>query len=80
MAREELRPIGTEFEITYPPCEYSTICETKVIRYRVTNHVKVARFIGDKEGILAESIEAISIQKFIIPNWYEKKWQENVAP
>jgi hypothetical protein len=57
-----IRPIGTRFTIHYPPSEWSTDYHPTDILYGVIRHVKVARFRGDKDGILAEELKAIAIK------------------
>ena len=60
--KNKLRPIGTEFEIEHPPMENSTSRETTITKYRVVAHKKAFQFLEDKEGILSEVVEAISIR------------------
>ena len=57
----KLRPIGTEFEIKFPPIVGSNVIEDTFIKYRVVAHKIVFRFLEDKEGVLKEVIEAIDI-------------------
>lgn len=68
MMEHSLRPIGTEFEIDLGVNLSSTDSNSmgRKIKYRVVGHKKVARFYGDKEGKLAEELEAISISYYDI--------------
>ena len=60
-----LRPIGTEFDIEFIPNIYSTDGNYwKVITYRVKNHIGVARYKGDNIGRMVEEIEPIQIKLF----------------
>lgn len=68
----ELRPIGTEFEVIYSPDKYSTDVTTKIVVYRVMNHVNVIRYKGDKKGELAEEIQVVSIKY----EHEEMKWKQ----
>jgi hypothetical protein len=45
----DLRPIGTEFEYTYSPCEYVTHPVFTTWRYRVVRHVETVQ--GRREVI-----------------------------
>ena len=58
----KLRPVGTEFEIEYPPIIGSNVIETSFIKYRVVAHKIAFRFLEDKEGVLSEVVEAIDIR------------------
>jgi hypothetical protein len=61
----ELRPIGTKFEIEFKPDVFSTDeLFWKVYIYQVKNHVKVARFTGDEIGTFAEEITPIEVKKY----------------
>ncbi len=55
----KLRPIGTEFEITYPPIKTSTFNKDSIIKYRIIAHERRMRFTNDKEGEMVEVIEAL---------------------
>ena len=41
----DLRPIGTEFEITYPPDPYTVPCVFTTWRYRVVRYAGVCEVI-----------------------------------
>lgn len=60
----ELRPIGTEFEIIYPAkvgmCENQPLRDRRV-KYIVVGHVKAQRYPGDQEGRMMEELRLISI-------------------
>ena len=67
---KELRPIGSLIQQEIPPDLYSTSLSMKSrITYKVTAHVKVARFLGDTEGVLAEELEAQYIEY-----WDGERW------
>lgn len=57
-----LKPIGSEFWYECPPSEYSTDLIGVRIKYKVVEHVRVARFWGDKEGVLAERWEPLVVE------------------
>ena len=59
----ELRPVGTEFEITQLPDKSSTSLRREVIRYRVIAHIKALRFHGDVEGEIKEEVKIIEIRR-----------------
>jgi len=59
----ELRPIGTEFEIEYPPIEHSNFIKRHTLKYRIIAHKRTFRFLGDKEGVMGEVVEAIGEKK-----------------
>ena len=72
-----LRPIGTTFEIEYPPLDNSTEKVFTIITYKVKDHVKADRFIGDKEGHIVEEIEPIEYRKIpaiLINECIDGKW------
>jgi hypothetical protein len=56
-----LRPIGTTFDVYYPPSEYTTDRRGQIITYKVKEHTKSMRYLGDKEGQDAELLEVIKI-------------------
>lgn len=60
-----LRPIGTRFKVTYPPFPSSTVWMATEYECEVVDHVKTARFIGDKEGPLAEKIKIVSCREVL---------------
>ena len=60
--KNKLRPIGTEFEVVYPPITGSTAPKTSIIKYRVIAHKIASQFLEDKKGILSEEVEAINIR------------------
>ena len=62
MLQEDLRPIGTEFEIVFPPAVTSTDPDSHMARYRIVAHEKAMRFPGDKEGTWAETLKALSYE------------------
>lgn len=66
-----LRPIGTQFIVSYPPCINSTDPYGHEILYEVAAHVKIARFLGDKEGPMAEEWNAIKVTE-ILPEWMKR--------
>lgn len=53
----ELRPIGTEFEMSYPPMETSTYDRGRTIKNRIVAHKKV---LG---GEIVEIIEPLEIKE-----------------
>lgn len=61
--KSKLRPVGTVFEVVYPPIVGSTSTNTRgsIIKYRVIAHETSFRSLEDKVGILSEVIEAIDI-------------------
>lgn len=60
MDKAALRPIGTEFEIVYPPAVDSTNPYSHVARYRIVAHELALRFPGDKVGTWAETLKAVA--------------------
>ena len=57
----ELRPIGMEFTITYPPSPTSTDTRPRTVTWRVKAHVLYARFLDDKVGEMGEEHEMVKI-------------------
>ena len=57
----ELRPVGTEFEVTALEGLDSTYAEVVTSRYRVIDHVQIMRHWGDTSGEIVEAIELVSI-------------------
>ena len=60
-----LRPIGTEFEVEYPPSESSTDPYPHVNRYRVAAHVWVSLYEGDPNPRLREELKCVSRERSI---------------
>jgi hypothetical protein len=63
-----LRPIGTRFTEYFPPSENCTDPYGHKHTFEVVGHVKVSRFLGDKEGVMAEEIKTIDVEK-VQPEW-----------
>ena len=61
--KNELRPIGTEFEVVYPPTKFSNSTKPSVMKYQVIAHKKVFKFLGDEEGQIGEVVEAVEIKE-----------------
>ena len=59
--KTNLRVVGTEFDIVFPPNETSTDRRSCIVTYRVTKHVRAAEFPGDKKGVLKEQLEPIKV-------------------
>ena len=59
--KKMLRSIGTRFWKHYPPSETSTDLHSHDHLCEVTAHVKTARFLGDKDGPMAEEYKVIQI-------------------
>ena len=60
-----LRKIGTIVEHEFPPTFSGTdTCYWRTITYRVKEHVRVARFTGDKAGEMAEGLQVVDIKEF----------------
>ena len=62
-----LRPVGTEFEIEYPPALSSTDPHPHIARYRVKAHSLVGRFVGDPDPQPAEELECLSYDEMVQP-------------
>ena len=59
----ELRPIGTEFDIIYPPDYYmNTEPKSHKVTYRVIGHVKSFNGKWDKIGRWAEEVTTIKCE------------------
>lgn len=58
---KKLQPVGTRFSQFYPPPEGSTEMYGKHCTWEVVAHVRCARFIGDKRGVLREESRAVDI-------------------
>jgi len=58
---KELRPVGTQFKIAYPPDQFSNDLSAKTITYKVIAHVPVSRSAHDEHSIMAEEVKAISV-------------------
>ena len=56
-----LRPIGTRFWIHYPKSENSTDPHSHDHLCEVVAHAQTVRFIGDKDGPMAEEYKTIQI-------------------
>ena len=55
----KLRPVGTEFEVEYPPIVGSTDTRGSIIKYRIVAHKIALQFLEDEKGILGEVVEPI---------------------
>ena len=60
---EKLRPVGTEFELDYPHIVGSNDTKGCTIKYHIIGYEMVARFRGDKVGVIREVIEAIGVSR-----------------
>ena len=67
MNKEDLRPIGTEFDIEYPPAVSSTDPMGHKVRYRVRAHSLCARFPHDPNPVWGEEWECLSREE-VMPN------------
>jgi len=72
---KELLPIGSLIQQEFPPDIYSTSSNDMKSRitYKVVAHVKVARFLGDIEGVLAEELKAQYIEYWDGEQWTLKE-------
>lgn len=59
--KNKLRPIGTEFEVVFPPIVGSNDTKGCTVKYHVVGYEIVARFRGDKVGVRREVIVAIGV-------------------
>lgn len=59
---EELKPVGTEFEMAFEPDRFCNRVRWRVFTYRVVAHDLV------RHG-LAERIEPIELKEYPAPNW-----------
>lgn len=71
-----LRPIGTIFKTEYPPTEGATNSVFTIVTYKIVDHIKVARFLGDKEGYMTEQLDVINIEEPPAKLLYEYKDSE----
>jgi len=77
---DNLRPIGTQFEITYPGFELgqrwlSTDTRDCIITYEVIGYERPARFLGDTVGgDLCEEIRAIAKRFVEEEDVYSVRW------
>jgi hypothetical protein len=60
---DELKPIGTEFEIIIPADASSNSTKRHVIKYRVIAHKRVFEHGHDKIGHLGELLKTIEIKE-----------------
>jgi hypothetical protein len=58
-----MRPVGTEFEVKYPPQLSSSNPYPHVARYRVVAHTLSGRYEGDSDPQLAEEIECLDYKE-----------------
>jgi hypothetical protein len=56
-----MRPVGSTFNISYPPSDFSTDRRPCTITYRVKAHAKAMRFDGDEVGVDVEEIEPVKV-------------------
>lgn len=60
---DELRPIGTEFEITNLIGLSTTCPEVVTTRYRIIKHSRSARYRDDKVGKPSEVVEVVEVNE-----------------
>ena len=57
--KNNLRPVGTIFEVVFSPILGSTSTKGCIIKYHVLGYEMVARYEGDIVGVRREIIEAV---------------------
>lgn len=60
--KTKLKPVGTVFEVVYPPIIGDTNTKASIIKYQVIAYERAARFDDDTEGVRREVVEAIDIR------------------
>ena len=65
---EDLRPIGTEFEVVSLPSLGSTDPRPHKSKYRIVGYIIGSKWLGDTEGEWLEEVEGCSVEVLPIPD------------